>query len=150
MCASPKTAVYSILRALSPRREEWSAVCDVCLMFYFSIDFCHINQSAGPVRLTYSAIPIALTRPQTIYWGGGGGELAIFAAQPLLLPASWRQLIIPSLNPIHFLCAKPSRCVLLLVWGGTRLSYTTPHNPTRKTSQSLWKISRSIHLLMLS
>ncbi len=48
---------------------------------------------------------------------GGGGKLAIFAAQPLLLPASWRQLIIPSLNLIHFLCAKPSRCVLLLVWG---------------------------------
>ncbi len=67
----------------------------------------------------------------------GGGKLAIFAAQPLLLPASWRQLIIPSLNLIHFLCAKPSRCVLLLVWGGTRLSYTTPHNPTRKTSHAV-------------
>jgi len=69
VCLSPITSVYRILRALSPRREEWSAVCDVCLMFYFNIDFCHINQSAGPVHLTYSAIPNALTRPQTIYWG---------------------------------------------------------------------------------
>lgn len=31
-------------------------------MFYFSIDFCHINQSAGLVHLTYSAIPKAHRR----------------------------------------------------------------------------------------
>lgn len=93
-------------------------------MFYFSIDFCHINQRAGPVRSTYSAIPNALSRPQTIYWGKKNS--AIFAAQPLLLPASWRQLIIRPLNLIHFLSAKSSRCALELVWGESRPSCSNP------------------------
>lgn len=77
-------------------------------------------------------------------------NLAKFVAQPLLLPTSWRQLIICPLNLIHFLVAK----LLNVIFCSYREHQDHLQAPTSTSSfkpiQSLWKISRSIHLLMLS